>query len=175
MSSNIQVLVRIRPLNEKELTSKGSLGRTNVVSVIPPGGNSITVVNDALIENVGIAGGKWRRNTERSRDVNIQSKEMARRKLLDQSSGMLDSNVSALDSSIVGHASASNKTFDFDTVLPPSSTQADVYEKVKNIIDGCLQGYNGTVKFLISCFVLVYLKIYLLIVSFCVSNQFFKH
>ena len=37
------------------------------------------------------------------------------------------------------------KPFTFDTVFDEHSTQDDVYEKVaKNIIEGALSGYNGT-------------------------------
>ena len=138
-SSNIQVLVRIRPLNEAELNSKGSLGRTNALSVIP-GENRITVACDSL-EDIGIAsGGRWRRNTGKMRDINVQAREMQRRKMMD----CMDTSVMMGDQSFSVGASA--RTFDFDTVLAPTCSQLDVYGHVKNIVDACLQGYNGTVS-----------------------------
>ena len=142
-SSNIQVLVRIRPMNDAELSSKGSLGRTNALSVIP-GENRISVANDAMLEDTGIAsGGKWRRNTERMRDINVSAREMQRKKVLEQS---MDMSLMGDQSFSLG-GSGSNKSFDFDSVLPPTCSQADTYDHVRGIVETCLQGYNGTVSF----------------------------
>lgn len=141
-SSNIQVLVRIRPMNEAELNSTGSLGRTNVMSVIP-GENIISVANDAIVEDVGIAsGGKWRRNTERMRDISVSAREIQRKKMLEQS---MDASFTVDHSFSLSSNSSSNRMFEFDYVLPSTSSQADTYDHVKDIVETCLQGYNGTI------------------------------
>ena len=38
-----------------------------------------------------------------------------------------------------------NKSFKFDAVLGPRSSQADVYSNVKEIVEAVANGYNGTI------------------------------
>lgn len=146
-AANVQVLIRIRPLSHTELTSRGSLGRTNVVTVLP--GDRISVASSSLLEDVSIAapGAKWRKNSEKMRDINVQAKDSQRKRLWleQQQQSILDmSTASALGDQSFSHA-PSSRQFDFDSVLSVQSSQVDVYERVSSIIDACLKGYNGTV------------------------------
>ena len=43
------------------------------------------------------------------------------------------------------NANASIKQFTFDAVHGPKSTQCEVYESVKGIVDAVAAGYNGTI------------------------------
>ena len=42
-------------------------------------------------------------------------------------------------------SSAYSKQFTFDAVHGPRSTQCEVYESVKGIVDAVSEGYNGTI------------------------------
>jgi len=97
--ANVRVVVRVRPLNDSELSLNGNLGRTNIVTLESKSNVSQTTetigincdTSDAVISNIGL------------------------------------------------------KYFTFDAVHGPKSSQSEVFESVKEIVDAVTSGYNGTI------------------------------
>ena len=104
-TGNVRVLVRVRPLNNSELTEHGSCGRSNVLSV--------------------------EANSNGEIDFNGENKENGTSIIVNTSSDNRNSD--------------NGKQFTFDAVHGEDSTQAEVYNSVKGIVDAVVEGYNGTI------------------------------
>ena len=97
--ANVRVLVRIRPLSNKERR------------------------NDRLRNNQAIA-----INSDKRLTLSMNSNEIRSERISTTSSNTIE-----------------KKIFNFDGVLGPKSTQADVFDNVKEIVDAVANGYNGTI------------------------------
>lgn len=99
--ANVRVLVRIRPLNDREQRRNGRSKNNQAISI-----NSN------------------KRLTLAMNSSEIRSERMA-----------TSTRSNAIE----------KKIFNFDAVLGPKSTQADVFDNVKEIVDAVANGYNGTI------------------------------
>ena len=104
-TGNVRVLVRVRPLNNAELTEHGSCGRSNVISVEANANGEI--------------------------NFNGENKENGGSIVINSASDSRNSEI--------------GKQFTFDAVHGEHSTQSEVYNSVKGIVDAVVEGYNGTI------------------------------
>ena len=123
--ANIRVLVRVRPLNKKELSERGSTGRANVLNVDENSNGRIDFDGE---------------DKENSATISINNASDANRRVTstDYRGGYASDEPS--------NANGGNmKQYTFDAVHGERSTQGEVYESVKGIVDAVVAGYNGTI------------------------------
>ena len=115
---NVRILVGIQPLNKTEVDA-GSIGRTNVLTV-----KSLAGINDLRNgENT---------NTDATITVNsgvVEESSSTRRRI----------------TGLGNVADSESKQFTVDAVHGQRSSQADVYDSVKEIVNAVSSGYNGTI------------------------------
>ena len=124
--ANIRVLVRVRPLNRKELIERGSAGRTNVLNLDTSSKGEIDF-NGEIKENGATI------------SVNNTSDLNRRMTSGDYRAGYTS------DGDMNNANGGSSKQYMFDAVHGERSTQSEVYESVKGIVDAVVDGYNGTI------------------------------
>jgi len=124
--ANIRVLVRVRPLNNSELTERGVIGRTNVLNLdTSSNGNGNIDFNGENKENSGATISMNNAHDNNRRLTNTDSR----------AGYTSDGDVNA------GYS----KQYMFDAVHGERSTQSEVYDSVKGIVDAVAAGYNGTI------------------------------
>ena len=142
--ANIRVLVRIRPPNNSEII--GGYGRSNVLTV-----------DNAVLEPIDFYGNDDN-NSKKNDGATITvhalddvSSSRRRKKGFDAFRSSLgydndNENVSGNNNNnnrvSIG---CSTKQYTFDSVHGPRSTQCEVFNSVKGIIDAVASGYNGTI------------------------------
>jgi len=126
-AANVRVLVRIRPLNKSEVDF-GSIGRTNVLTV-----------KSACDGKIDFRNGESP-STDATITVNsgaVDEASGARRRM----TGLGSNGGSTAD----GDNNSTAKHFTADAVHGQRSSQADVYDSVKEIVNAVASGYNGTI------------------------------
>lgn len=119
--ANISVLVRVRPFNEREL-------RFNPTNILDIGGSSAnTDFGDAATNNNNNA------------SISGHGTTVA---IVDQSSGGYGS---GYDSGSGQQQQQSARSFMYDAVFGPQSTQKQIFDSVLGIVDAVCAGYNGTI------------------------------
>ena len=135
--ANIRVLVRIRPLNDREKSSAGtrkrSLGRSEILTVSNHSSSGKIDFNSN--SNGGGGGG-----VDDSKDANGATIFVN-----SHSTDDLKSVDSCSSSSTTANNNNNTKQFTFDAVHGTRSTQLEVYDSVKGIVEGVVSGYNGTI------------------------------
>ncbi len=159
-TANIRVLVRVRPHNHTELTERGSVGRTNVLTL-----DNNSKVNQSIDFNSESSkeSNSLSSSSSSSTSATITVKGIDDNDVGNSSNSSLSGSTAnvrrRMTTSSVGYTSdgdnggvlinsSSNsysKQFTFDAVHGPRSTQSEVYESVKGIVDAVVQGYNGTI------------------------------
>ena len=119
-AGNVRVLVRIRPHNKTELIEKGATGRSHVLSL--DGSRNSCINFDGGDDDTGT-----------SIIVNSSAVE--------ETSSFRRTGYASDGES----CSSMVKKFMFDAVHDSRSTQNQVYESVKGIVDAVTAGYNGTI------------------------------
>ena len=120
--ANIRVLVRVRPFNEREL-------RFNPTNILDIGGSSANIDfgSDAATNN---------NNSGSNHGTTVA--------IVDQSNG--GGYGSGYDSgSGQQHQQGSARSFQYDAVFGPQSTQKQIFDSVSGIVDAVCAGYNGTI------------------------------
>ena len=122
-TANIRVLVRVRPLNNSERTECGSIGRTNVLKLDDRSTGTIDFNEE---------------NKEIGATISINNYNDASRRVTNTEfrAGY------ASDGEMIG---GNSKQYMFDAVHGERSTQCEVYESAKGIVDAVVDGYNGTI------------------------------
>ena len=139
--ANVRVLVRIRPLNRSELNSRGSIGRSNVITIDNSFSGKIDFKNGDDGRRHSAVGGTISVNSS-----TVEDSSNARRRQMGIDSGRLSGYTSDGDSVSTGNTSASvSRQFTFDAVHGARSTQTEVFDSVKGIVDAIAAGYNGTI------------------------------
>jgi len=126
-TANVRVLVRVRPLNKSEASECGSIGRTNVLTIKSSSDGKIDFSNG---ENT---------STDAIIVVNNGGEELSNTRRRATGFGPAFGNVTD------GDNNSTAKQFTVDAVYGPRSTQADVYDSLKGIVDAVTSGYNGTI------------------------------
>jgi hypothetical protein len=124
--ANIRVLVRVRPFNEREL-------RFNPTNILDIGGSSANIDfgSDAVATN-------------NNNNINSGSNHGTTVAIVDQSSG--GGYGSGYDSgSGQQQQQGSARSFQYDAVFGPQSTQKQIFDSVSGIVDAVCAGYNGTI------------------------------
>ena len=140
--ANIRVLVRIRPPNNSEII--GGYGRSNVLTV-----------DNAVLEPIDFYGSDDGNNKKKDgatvtvHAIDDFSNSRRRKKGFDTFRSSLgydndNENTCGNNNSRVSIGS-STKQYTFDSVHGPRSTQCEVFNSVKGIIDAVASGYNGTI------------------------------
>lgn len=124
--ANIRVLVRVRPLNRKELTERGTNGRANVLNLDSSSKGEIDFDGE---------------NKENGATISVNNSNDSNRRMTsnDYRTGYTS------DGDMNSASGGISKQFMFDAVHGEGSTQGDVYESVKGIVDAVADGYNGTI------------------------------
>jgi hypothetical protein len=146
-------LVRIRPHNHAELTERGPIGRANVLTSdnqkrskhgIDFNNSSANNNDDPFSSNATIAvkGGD---EYDGSNGTGINGINGISGGLPPISRRITGNNIGYSSDGDVNNNTSYSKQFTFDAVHGPRSTQCEVYESVKGIIDAVTQGYNGTI------------------------------
>jgi Kinesin-like protein len=122
--ANVRVLVRVRPLNDSERTERGIIGRTNILKIDTSSSNNIDFHGESNKENGAI--------------IHVNNLYDSNRRI---TSGDLRAGYTSdgeLNEGIT-------KQYMFDAVHGERSTQSEVYDSVKGIVDAVVDGYNGTI------------------------------
>lgn len=122
--ANVRVLVRVRPLNDSERTERGIIGRTNILNINTSSGNNIDFHGESNKENGAV--------------IHVNNLYDSNRRI---TSGDLRAGYTSdgeLNEGIT-------KQYMFDAVHGERSTQSEVYDSVKGIVDAVVDGYNGTI------------------------------
>jgi len=122
--ANVRVLVRVRPLNESERTERGIIGRTNILNIDTSAGNNIDFHGENDKENGAV--------------ISVNNFNDLNRRI---TSGDLRAGYTS-DGDMNG---AITKQYMFDAVHGERSTQSEVYDSIKGIVDAVVDGYNGTI------------------------------
>ena len=158
-TANIRVLVRVRPHNHAELTERGTIGRSNVLTLDSnsksnqgidfnnesnrdPSSSSSSTASSATITVKGVDDNDVNGGCANSSVTASASVANSRRRLTGNNIGYSSDNDNTAASTL---SSSYSKQFTFDAVHGPRSTQSEVYESVKGIVDAVVQGYNGTI------------------------------
>ncbi len=168
-TARVRVLVRIRPHNQKELESSGSIGRSNVLTIdnrksnnecIDFGNNNCVEENkenssssssSATITVRGVNEDYTSSNYDNGNGSSSSSSGLppitSTRRLTGNGGVGYTSDGESANNIITSTSSSTSysKQFTFDAVHGPRSTQCEVYESVKGIVDAVAQGYNGTI------------------------------
>ena len=160
-TARVRVLVRVRPHNQKELTENGSIGRSNVLNIDGRKSSQSIDFNNSISNTDGNKRDQTGATiTVKGTDENDNgssglppmsssagsSLKATMRRLTGNSFGYnSDSENNANISNVNGSNSSYSKQFTFDAVHGPRSTQCEVYESVKGIVDAVAEGYNGTI------------------------------
>lgn len=121
--ANVRVLVRVRPFNERESSSK--FNPTSVLEVDNNGMKpSIDFGMDSSLSN-----------------DNNSNKSEGTISIVEQSGGY----TSGYDSGANNNNNNVQRSFTYDAVFGSTSKQTDIYDSVKGIIDAVCAGYNGTI------------------------------
>eukprot|EP01082_Thalassiosira_pseudonana_P002245 g1977.t1.1.5e174188 g1977 g1977.t1 contig11:452500-456007(-) len=132
--ANIRVLVRVRPLNERELR----FNPTNALSIsnknISGGDEGASPTIDF---GVGSANGNSSGGGSSEGTVYIVDQS--------SSSGGYNSGYDSATNNNTGSNNAAPKKFTYDAVFGPTSKQTEVFDSIKGIIDAVCEGYNGTI------------------------------
>lgn len=170
-TARVRVLVRVRPHNHKELESSGSIGRSNVLTIDNRKSNNqwIDFGNNNCVEENKENSSSSSSTSSSSATITVRGvNEDYTNANYDNGNGASSSGLPPITSTRrltgngVGYASdgesANNiitstsssstsysKQFTFDAVHGPRSTQCEVYESVKGIVDAVAKGYNGTI------------------------------
>lgn len=126
--ANIRVLVRVRPLNESERTEHGIIGRTNVLNIDTSSAKSIDF-------------GEENNNKENGAIISMNNLVDSNRRV---TSGDFRAGYTS-DGEMNGGGGGLTKQYIFDAVHGERSTQSEVYDSVKGIVDAVVDGYNGTI------------------------------
>jgi hypothetical protein len=126
--ANIRVLVRVRPFNEREL-------RFNPTNILDIGGANTDFGSDAVATN-------------NSNNNNSSSNHGTTVAIVDQSNGGgygsgYDSGSGQQQQQQQQQGSA--RSFQYDAVFGPQSTQTQIFDSVSGIVDAVCAGYNGTI------------------------------
>ena len=126
-AANIRVLVRVRPFNEREL-------RFNPTNILDIGGSSANADfgSDAATNN--------NNNNNNNGTISGHGTTVA---IVDQSSG--GGYGSGYDSGSGQQLQQSARSFQYDAVFGPQSTQKQIFETSLGIVDAVCAGYNGTI------------------------------
>ena len=126
-AANIRVLVRVRPFNEREL-------RFNPTNILDIGGSSANADfgSDAATNN--------NNNNNNNGTISGHGTTVA---IVDQSSG--GGYGSGYDSGSGQQLQQSARSFQYDAVFGPQSTQKQIFETSLDIVDAVCAGYNGTI------------------------------
>jgi len=127
----IRVLVRVRPFNDKELKSCGNSGSSNILAIDSSSGGNIEFNSNE--ESESTAGGNITIKKPASDDA------PSRRRISAFSENGRQSEVGDSNNPLTA------KKFSFDAVHGIRSTQNDIFESVKGIVDAVVGGYNGTI------------------------------
>ena len=156
-TANIRVLVRVRPHNNAELTERGSAGRSNVLTFDTRKSNQNIDFNKDSDRESSSSSSSGATLTVKGTDENEGGNVMNLPPLSSSSSSATSAIARRrLTGSTVGYSSdgdngtsvganTTSKQFTFDAVYGPKSTQCEVYESVKGIVDAVSEGYNGTI------------------------------
>jgi len=119
--ANIRVLVRVRPLNEREL-------RFNPTNILDIGGSSANTDfgSDAATNN-------------NNGSISSHGTTVA---IVDQSSGYGSGHDSGSGQQQQQHSA---RSFQYDAVFGPQSTQKQIFDSSLGIVDAVCAGYNGTI------------------------------
>ena len=127
--ANVRVLVRVRPLNDRE-------SRFNPASSLLVGDNS-SLTNGESKQSASIDFSGDGGNPDGGAGASSGTISLSDAALPGQASGY--------DSGSGGNSGAAPRQFTYDAVFGPSSTQGEIYEATKGIVDGVVGGYNGCV------------------------------
>ena len=120
-AASIRVLVRVRPVSEREL-------RFNPTTILDIGGSSAnTDFGDAATSNNG--------------SISCHGTTVA---IVDQSNGGYGSGYDS-GSGQQQQQQQSARSFMYDAVFGPQSTQKQLFDSVLGIVDAVCAGYNGTI------------------------------
>ena len=122
--SAIRVLVRVRPLNDKESS------KISVLQLHSSGGASRAIDFGINVNNNSSS------NESSNNDTNATTVG---------SSGAGEGTVSIIDCGQQQQQQQQQHSFTYDAVFGPESQQRDVFESVKGIVDAVVGGYNGTI------------------------------
>jgi hypothetical protein len=122
--ANIRVLVRVRPLNESERTERGTIGRTNVLNIDSSASSSIDFSGENNKENGAV---------------------ISMNNIVDSNRRVTSGDYRAGYTSDGEMNGGCTKQYVFDAVHGERSTQSEVYESIKGIVDAVVDGYNGTI------------------------------
>ena len=127
-AANIRVLVRVRPFNEREL-------RFNPTNILDIGGSSANADfgSDAATNNNN-------NNNNNNGSISGHGTTVA---IVDQSSG--GGYGSGYDSGSGQQQQQSARSFQYDAVFGPQSTQKQIFEASLGIFNAVCAGYNGTI------------------------------
>lgn len=124
--ANVRVLVRVRPLNKKELTERGSIGRANALTLDSSSNGNIDFNGESKENGATIS-------------VNNVGDSNRRLTATDSRAGYTS------DGDMNNSNGGPSKQYMFDAVHGERSTQNEVYDSVKGIVDAVVGGYNGTI------------------------------
>lgn len=132
--ANIRVLVRVRPLNERELR----FNPTNALSISNKNSSGGDEGASPTIDfGVGSANGNSSGGGSSEGTVYIVDQS--------SSSGGYNSGYDSATNNNTGSSNAAPKKFTYDAVFGPTSKQTEVFDSIKGIIDAVCEGYNGTI------------------------------
>lgn len=132
--ANIRVLVRVRPLNERELR----FNPTNALSISNKNNSGGDEGASPTIDfGVGSANGNSSGGGSSEGTVYIVDQS--------SSSGGYNSGYDSATNNNTGSSNAAPKKFTYDAVFGPTSKQTEVFDSIKGIIDAVCEGYNGTI------------------------------
>lgn len=130
--ANIRVLVRVRPLNDRE----SKFNPTNVLGV-DNGGMASSI-------DFGIEGSSSKSSRgEKGSGGTIHILDQATSASIGSAGYLSDGNNG--NGGNGASASSSSKKFTYDAVFGPRSQQTEVFDSIKGIIDAVCAGYNGTI------------------------------
>ena len=119
--ANIRVLVRVRPLNRKEM-SEGVTGRTNMLNLDTRSKGEIDFNGE---------------NTENGAIISVKN--------INDSNRRMTTSECRTGYHSDDNTNVSSKQYMFDAVHGEGSTQSEIYQNVRGIVDAVVDGYNGTI------------------------------
>jgi hypothetical protein len=127
--ANVRVLVRVRPLNGKESEGRGPHGRKNVLQI-----------ESSSRGTIDFTGENSKEHTNGSQS-SVGGTIIVSRAPGDDCLSRISTGGYASDNASSASASLQNsRQFAFDAVHGPRSTQVDVFESIKEIVDAVAAG-----------------------------------
>eukprot|EP00978_Attheya_sp_CCMP212_P020638 scaffold59287_cov53-Attheya_sp.AAC.1 len=143
--ANVRVLVRVRPLNDNEQEESNFHGRSAVLNIDSlTNGPTVIDFSGANETELPSGGGTVTINSYSSEPHSWMS-PIGQLNAEGMPLSPFDPSPSPRSALPPTMCMSNNRQFEFDAVHGPLSTQTDIFESVKGIVDAIAAGYNGTI------------------------------